>query len=111
LLKSPRTRRSRSRRGIARSKSAAVSSLISSFIASDLPFARRTPLPRSALPCERRDADHILPRFCVRHRDHTFRDGADGKEPVLVLTVLLVIDHEVVGVALEEDPDLIEAET
>ena len=33
LLKSPRTRRSRSRRGIARSKSAAVSSLISSFIA------------------------------------------------------------------------------
>jgi hypothetical protein len=47
----------------------------------------------------------------VRYRDNTLRDGPDGKESVLVHTVLFVVDHEVVRTALEQHRGLVEAQT
>jgi len=57
------------------------------------------------------DADNILPRFRERGSDNAPYDRADRKESIFILTVLPVVEHEVVRIALEEHPDLIKADT
>jgi hypothetical protein len=39
------------------------------------------------------------------------RNETNGEEPILMLTVFFVVDDEVVLVVLEEDTDLVEADT
>ena len=44
--------------------------------------------------------------------DHdSSRNGANGKEPILIFTVLFVVDDQVFLVALEEGADFTEADT
>ncbi len=48
------------------------------------------------------DADHVVPWFRVSNYNDPALDRADGEEPILIVTVLFVVDHEVVRIALEE---------
>ena len=42
--------------------------------------------------------------------DHSATDLPYGQEPVLLVTVRLVVDQQVIGLTFEQDPDVVEAQ-